>query len=149
MVSTVYAGRTSTSTQKIGKIGQKEVSFSTNRSKTTRAHEMIHIGYDAGHNSETGRLTSTKGLERASPPRSVPPIERRANSMFDTWPALHTVSGDFAVFLRDSIKREIIIGMTLPRVALINDVGGLDTVCETYIATTLRVDRVPSDSPLL
>ena len=59
--------------------------------------------------------------------------------MLDTRPALHIVSGVFAVFLRDSISRVIISGMTLPRVALADDVGGFDATRRTHIPTALRV----------
>ena len=52
--------------------------------------------------------------------------------MLETWPALHTVLGVFAAFLRDSIKRVAISGMTLPGVALVDDVGGFNTVCKTH-----------------
>ena len=69
----------------------------------------------------------------------MPPIVRRAKLMFDTWPTLHVTSGAFAVFLRDSIKREIISGMTLSEVALAEDADGLDTTRKTHINTPLRV----------
>ena len=57
--------------------------------------------------------------------------------MLDTWRALHTVLGLFAVFLRDNIKRVIISGMILPGVTLAGDVDGLDMAYKTHIATTL------------
>ena len=47
--------------------------------------------------------------------------------------------GEFAAFLRDSIKRVAIIGMMLSRIALVNDVEGHDAIRETYNITTLRV----------
>ena len=59
--------------------------------------------------------------------------------MLDTWPALHIVLGDFAAFLRDSIKRVTIRGMMLSGVALVNDVEGLDAIRETYNIIALRV----------
>ena len=40
--------------------------------------------------------------------------------------------GVFAAFLRDSIKRVAISGMTLPEVALADDVGGFNTACKTH-----------------
>ena len=47
--------------------------------------------------------------------------------------------GAFVVFLRDSIKRVIVIGMRLPRVALINDAGELDAICKTHTVIQLWV----------
>ena len=44
----------------------------------------------------------------------------------------------FAVFLRNSIKRVAISGTTLPGVALADDVGGFDTVCNTHTDILLR-----------
>ena len=41
--------------------------------------------------------------------------------------------------MRDSIKRVIIIGMMLPGVALINDEGKLDAICETHTSIQLWV----------
>lgn len=113
-----------------------------NRSKTTKARQARHIGYDAasGHNSETDPLLPTKDLAgMASPPCSVPPMVRRANLLLDTWPALHTLRGDFAVFLRESIKRVTISGMILLVVALANDVGGLDVIYKTHTTIPLRI----------
>ena len=67
-------------------IGQKNAVSSINRSETTRVRQARHIGYDAAsdHNSETDRLFPMKDLKETSPPRSVPPIVRRANLMLDT-----------------------------------------------------------------
>ena len=45
--------------------------------------------------------------------------------------------GVVAAFLRDSIRRVTISGMTLPGVALADDVGGLNTVYKTHIDITL------------
>ena len=45
--------------------------------------------------------------------------------------------GEFAVFLRDNIKRLTMSGMMLPVVALANDMGGFDTVPNTHIPTSL------------
>ena len=59
--------------------------------------------------------------------------------MLGTRPVLHTVLGLFAVFLRDNIKRLTITGMRLPVVALINDVAGFYTACNTHTPTPLRV----------
>ena len=84
-------------------------------------------------------LPPTKDLKWILPPRSVPPIVRRAKLMLGTWPALHTVLGVFAVFLSDSISRVIISGMTLPGITLINDVGGFDAICTTHTAIQLWV----------
>ena len=56
--------------------------------------------------------------------------------------------GEFAT-LRDSIKRVTISGMMLSGVALINDMEGFNAIRETYNVITLRVNHVPSDSPLL
>ena len=60
--------------------------FSINRSKTTRARQSIHIGYDAAsnHDSEVEPLPPTKDRKETSPPRSIPPLVRRANPMVDT-----------------------------------------------------------------
>ena len=49
-----------------------------------------------------------------------------------SWPALQAVLGVSAVFLRDIIKRVTISGMTLSGVVLVDEVGGLDTVCNTH-----------------
>ena len=49
------------------------------------------------------------------------------------------MSGVFAVFLRDSIKRVIITGIILPRIALAGVVGGIDTVRRTHAPTQLWV----------
>ena len=71
--------------EKTSKIGQ-EVLFSIDNSKTTRALQARHIGYDAvsGHNPEMESLPPTKDRKETSPPRSIPPIVRRANPMVDT-----------------------------------------------------------------
>ena len=89
------------------------------------------------HNSETDCLPPTEDLKETSLPRSVPPIVRRANLMLETRPALHTVLGVFAAFLRDSIRRVAISGMTLPGVGLVDDVGGLNVVHKTHTDITL------------
>ena len=107
-----------TDMEKTSKINQKEVLFSINCSKTGGARHARHIGYDvvSGHNSGTDSLPPTKNPGgMAPPPCSVPPIVRRANLMLDTLPVLRIVSGVFAVFLRDNIKRVTISGMMLPR----------------------------------
>ena len=95
---------------------------------------MIHIEYNAtsGHNSDVDRFPPTRDLKGISPSRSVPPTVRRANLMLETRPTLHTMLGVFAAFLRDSIKRVAISGMTLPEVALADDEGGFNTACKTH-----------------
>ena len=102
---------------KTNKAAQDVLLLSINRSRTVRALQVRHMGYEGAstHNSETDSLPPTKNLNgMASSPSSVPPIVRRANLMLGTRPALHIMSGGFAVFLRDSIKRVTIIGMILP-----------------------------------
>ena len=121
---------------KPSKTGQKDVLSSINCRKTTRARRGEQNSA-SDHNSETDPLPQTRDLKGTSPPRSVPPTVRRANLMLDTWCALHTVLGLFAVFLRDNINRVIISGMILPGVALAGNVGRLDTTCGTHIDTTL------------
>ena len=49
------------------------------------------------------------------------------------------MSGDFAAFLRESIKRVTISGMILPGEALADNADGLDTIRKTHIATPLWV----------
>ena len=60
--------------------------------------------------------------------------------MLETRPALHTVLGLFAVFLRDSIKRVAISGTSLPVVVSVDDVDGLDTAYKTH--TIIPLDKV-------
>ena len=125
---------------KASRIGQK-VLFSVNHSKTTKPQHAGHMGYNAAcdHNSEKDRLPPTKDLDRTSPPRSLPPIVRRANLMLGNGPALHTVLGVFAVFLRDNIKRLTISGMILFMAALVNGVSGLEAIYKTHTDTPLWI----------
>ena len=83
-------------------------------------------------------MALTRDLKGTSLPLSVPPIVRRANLMLGTRPALHTVLGLFAVFLRDNINRLTISGIMLPVVALVDDTGRLDGIRETHTNTMLR-----------
>ena len=65
--------------------------------------------------------------------------------MLDTRRALHIVLGEFAAFLRDSIKRVAISGIMLSGVRLANGVEGLDAIRKTYNSIALRVNHIPSD----
>ena len=47
--------------------------------------------------------------------------------------------GEFAVFLREIIKRVITTGITLLAVALADAVDGPDAACNTHNISTLRV----------
>ena len=58
--------------------------------------------------------------------------------MLDTRPALHTVLGLFAVFLSDNIKRVATSGISLPGVALVDDMGRLNATRKTYTIIALR-----------
>ena len=71
--------------ESICRAGQREVLFHINRSETARALQEIHINYDGAsdHNSEEDRLPRMKDPKGTSPPRSIPPIVRRANLMLD------------------------------------------------------------------
>ena len=111
--------------------------LSANCGKTTKTQREIRYDAASNHKSEVVPL-STRDLKGTSPLRSaLPLIVRWANLMLDSWPALHTVSGVFEVFLRDSIKRLTISGMMLPALALANEVGQVNTEYKTHNATPL------------
>ena len=57
--------------------------------------------------------------------------------------------GEFAAFLRDSIKRDTISGITLSVEALANGREGFGAIFEAYNIIPLRVNHILSDLPLL